>query len=610
MVEQHLGHALEVASEWLMVLEGKRIIYSNHGFPDMAHWTDDRPVGLNLNEVLPGDVCEGLEELIDHMDEQQGRAVTGSLRCFDEGLGPTTFLVRGERSGAYTYLSLRRPLDDEDMADGKLLEVEDKLSALLGLAASAGLGVGVFELSSDGELLPRSFNEHVVSIFDRSQEEMVGTNPAEWMHPDDRPRMEAMVRELYETGSNRAPVQLRALDSSGGVVHIQVSNSMLSPPNDHLGISFIQDLTPMREALDQQNRMVQAMERVEDTVVLADARGRIFYANSTALRNTGYTLEEVLGQPISIFTAPEGAEEFAAEAMMEFLRKGWWRGNTMASTKDGKLYPVEVVGTAVRDDQGELSMIVVISRKTQERQRFEAQLLMAKSNSERLVDHMEQRLLPDLETAIERIVTARGEEVPVILDEMRAALRKGRELMDGLPHIEEAMNLRPVRLVHVLEDRLPSMVVSHKVAEKSIAVSIRASDKDLVVMANDMLPDLIVRIMEVLMEMAEFGKPRFAISIEGRSLSDVRGSRVQIGTEGEEPLVTAISITCPGLNLNDELRSILTRQELHTLGPLTPEQTLAVETSRLLLFLYEGRIVTEKSPKTGEESVVILLRQV
>ena len=78
--------------------------------------------------------------------------------------------------------------------------------------------------------------------------------------------------------------------------------------------------------------------------------------------------------------------------------------------------------------------------------------------------------------------------------------------------------------------------------------------------------------------------------------------------DGEEPIIPTLSITCPGLKLSEELKSILTRQELHTRGPLPPEQSLAVETSRLLLFIYEGRIITEMGHKTGEESVVVLLR--
>ena len=608
MVEQHLGHALEVASEWLMVLEGKRVIYSNHGMVDTVLRSGENIVGRSVNEVLPGRSCEGLEGLMESTRASEGSLVTGTLECTDD-LGEKTVLnVRGETRGEYTYLSIQRPLVKDADPDERLMEVEDKLSALLGLAANAGVGVGVFEITPEGEMHPRSFNEHVISIFNRPPEEMVGHSPAEWLHPDDRPILLEMVRELRETGANSAPMQLRAIDASGEVIHIQVANSMLSPPNDNLGISFIQDLTPMREALDQQNRMVLAMERVEDTVVLADAMGRIFYANPAALRNTGYSLEEVMGQPVAMFIAPEGADEFADQAMMEFLRRGWWRGDMMAITKDGKRYPVEVVGSAVRDERDELSMIVVISRKTQERQRFEAQLLMAKSNNERLVDHMEQHLLPGLERSIRELGKAGVEDMAAIQEDIRGDLLAGREALVAMPPLEDAQTLRPIDLSQVLRERIPGMVARHKVGGTSITVDTRPPDRELQVMANDMLPDLIVRVLEVLLEMAEFGHPRFTISLGSRNISDIRGSRPVKFRDGEEPMVVTVSITCPGLKLSEELKSILTRQELHTRGPLPPDQSLAVETSRLLLFIYEGRIITERGAHTGEESVVILLR--
>jgi PAS domain S-box-containing protein len=608
MVEQHLGHALEVASEWLMVLEGKRVIYSNHGMVDTVPKDGDSIVGRSVNEVLPGRSCEGLDDLMGKIRANKGRLVTGTVECIDDIGGKTILTVRGETQGDYTYMSIQRPLVEDVSTDERLMEVEDKLSALLSLATSAGMGVGVFEITPEGELHPRSFNEHVISIFNRPQEEMVGHSPAEWIHPDDRPVLLEMVGELTKMGANSAPVQLRAIDAFGEVIHIQVANSMLSPPNDNLGISFIQDLTPMREALDQQNRMVQAVERVEDTVVLADAMGRIFYANPAALRNTGYSLEEVMGRPVSMFTIPEGAEDFADKAMTELLRRGWWRGDTMATTKDGKHYPVEVAGSAVRDERGELSMIVIISRKTQERQRFEAQLLMAKSNNERLVDHMEQHLLPGLERSIRGLGKAEVEDIAAILENMRRDLLAGKEVLEAMPPLEEAQTLRPIDLSRVLQERIPGMVARHKVGGTNISVDIAPPDEELQIMANDMLPDLIVRVVEVLMEMAEFEHPRFSITLGSRSMSDIGGSRPVTEGYGMEPMMVTVSIACPGLKLSEELKSILTRQELHTRGPLPPDQSLAVETSRLLLFIYEGRIITERVTQTEEEAVVIMLR--
>lgn len=606
MIEKHLGYALELATDWLMVLEGDRIIYSNHGLPDVTQLTGERSVGRKLAQVLPPGRFAGMADFLSRLEAGEGEVVTVDVEGTDELAGPFTLVMRGERRGAHTYVSVRRRADQEDGPDGKLMEVEDKLSALLSVAASAGVGVGVFEISPEGELLPRSFNEHVTSIFNKPQEEMVGHNPIEWMHPDDRPIMEAMVEELRETGANRVPVQMRAIDSTDEVVHIQVANSMLSPPNDRLGVSFIQDLTPMREALDAQNRMVQAIERVEDTVVLADAMGRIFYANPAALRNSGYNLEEVVGQPISMFAAPEGVEGFADKAMIEFLRRGWWRGNTMASTKDGQRYPVEVVGSAVRNERGELSMIVVISRKTMERQHFEAQLLMARSNNERLLDHLEQSLLPGLERSYRNLSTDAGGDREAVLEDMRTILREAREVVAALPPLEEAQTLRPIPIGQLLSERLPHMVSRLTVDGEGISVDVRAPEEGLEAMANDMLPDLVARILEVLTELAEFARPDFTVAVGSRDGDAVEG---ELGTgEGDGTPVPTVSITCPGLHLTEELEGILIRQELTTRGELSPAQALAVEASQLLLFIYDGRIVTKRGPRTGEESVVVLLR--
>jgi hypothetical protein len=68
-----------------------------------------------------------------------------------------------------------------------------------------------------------------------------------------------------------------------------------------------------------------------------------------------------------------------------------------------------------------------------------------------------------------------------------------------------------------------------------------------------------------------------------------------------------ISITAPGLSVDEDLRSILSRQELRTRGPLLPDQSIAVETSRLLLFLFNGRILIDTDEELGQQRVMIVL---
>jgi PAS domain S-box-containing protein len=593
-----------------MVLEGRRVIYSNQGFLEAIKKPSEQVVGRLLKEVMPPPVNNGIEDLLSQMDENRGQIITGSVEWSDDMLGEGHLAIRGETRNGYIYLSVHRPWGEGTESEEKLMEVEDKLAALLGLAANAGMGVGVFEVSEEGNLLPRSFNEHVISIFNRSEEDMVGKDPAEWMHPDDRPKMEKMMMELMETGSNSLPIQLRAIDSNGEVIHIQVSNTMLSPPNEHLGISFIQDLTPMREALDQHNRMALAIERIEESVTLADATGRVFYVNASALRRSGYTMEEVIGQPITMFISSEGKEDFVNQRMMEFLKRGWWKGDALATSKDGTRYPVEIIGSAVRDDKGELSMIVVVSRRTVERQRHEAQLMMAKSNTQRLREHLEQRLFPHLESSIEALGATQsddGEDIAAVAENLRETVKEARETMMGLSSPEAAEVLGPIRLGKVLSERIPGMMAKNTDSGGQLSVSIEGTEPERLIMANDMLPDLIMGIIEVLTEMAEYQHPKFKIVLGSMVGSGVPGTPPEEVEEGNDHEFATIEITCPGLSLGDDLRSILTRQEYQTRGPLQPEESLAMETSRLLLFIYKGVIISQKGSRGRDETVSILL---
>ena len=90
--------------------------------------------------------------------------------------------------------------------------------------------------------------------------------------------------------------------------------------------------------------------------------------------------------------------------------------------------------------------------------------------------------------------------------------------------------------------------------------------------------------------------------------------RFTLSTVGLAPTIKRFAKEYPQINLaislhaiDDELRSILVRNELHTLGPLPADEVFAVEISRLLLFLYHSRIHVGPSEDGIHDRVVILL---
>jgi PAS domain S-box-containing protein len=615
MVEYHLGHALEVANDWLMILEGRRVIYSNRGLLEALQTPIDNVVGHQLEDIFPSKVCGSLDELLEEMHRRDGHLVTGSLECDDPMLGSSGLDIRGETRGGYTYLSINKQIMDEVGSKDRLMEVEDRLSALLGLAASAGIGLGVFEVLPDGTLLAKSFNEHIVEIFNRPEAELLAVSPVEYVHPEDREIAQGSIESMMKTGTSSGPVNFRLIDGDGEIIHVQVTNSMLSTPNERLGISFVQDVTTVKEALDQQNRMVQAIERVDETVILADAQGRIFYANPAALRNSGYSLEEVIGQPMTMFSSPEGVDAMSQEAMTELLKRGWWRGDVMAITKDGIHYPVEVSGSIVKDSHGIPNMFVIISRKIQDRQRFEAQLIMTRSNHERLRDLLEWELFPKMQGSIgrlEALLEMGGTEndpeaLPRVVKEATEALRSAKQMVNGLPSPESAEELRPLDLDTTLRDRLPGMVERYRHQGKTITMDLSPSEQVITVSANDMLPDMIIRLLDVLIRMASLESYDFTVLTTIIGGAGIPGTRTEDWEKGEEPEFASISISAPGLVIGSDLRSLLVRQEVQSRGPLPADESFAVETSRLLLFLFNGHIFVERDEDRNRDRLVTIL---
>ncbi|MCK4971064.1 MAG: hypothetical protein KAS77_11060, partial [Thermoplasmata archaeon] len=99
----------------------------------------------------------------------------------------------------------------------------------------------------------------------------------------------------------------------------------------------------------------------------------------------------------------------------------------------------------------------------------------------------------------------------------------------------------------------------------------------------------------------------FTVSMATIGGAEIPGTRTGDWAEGEEPVFASISITAPGLVVGSDLRSLLVRQELRSRGPLPIDEHFAMETSRLLLFLFNGHIYVEQDETRKWDRLVIIM---
>lgn len=126
---------------------------------------------------------------------------------------------------------------------------------------------------------------------------------------------------------------------------------------------------------------------VDYAIYMLDLDGHVASWNSGAARLKGYSAEEIIGKPFSVFYTPEdqanGLPQKALQTAQETGRFGTegWRVR-----KDGSRFWALVVIDAIRDETGELLGFAKVTRDITERQTAHENLLQSERRYRQLVD--------------------------------------------------------------------------------------------------------------------------------------------------------------------------------------------------------------------------------
>ncbi len=221
------------------------------------------------------------------------------------------------------------------------------------------------------------------------------------IHPEDRPAVQQAVQRAIEQ-HQELNVELRVIWPDGSV-HFLVNRGK-ALYNDHgqpvrmTGVSI--EITERKRAEEAHALVAAIVASSEDAIIGKDLEGRVISWNAGAARMFGYAAEEILGQSVTLLTAPDRPHE--ESEILARIRKGEHvtHYETVRMRKDGQPVCVSLSVSPIRNRSGKVVGVSSICRDITEQKRAE-EVLAHQANVLR-----EQAQLLDLANVLAR--DARG----------------------------------------------------------------------------------------------------------------------------------------------------------------------------------------------------------
>ena len=127
-------------------------------------------------------------------------------------------------------------------------------------------------------------------------------------------------------------------------------------------IVVVRDVTAERAAEESRSRLAEAVDQVQEAVLIADRRGTIEYVNAALATMTGYSREESIGQPVRMLLEKEQEAHFDQQ-IEELVNQGEvWRGRLVNRRRDGSLFMAATTVSPVRDSAGAITHFISVQR--------------------------------------------------------------------------------------------------------------------------------------------------------------------------------------------------------------------------------------------------------
>lgn len=139
-----------------------------------------------------------------------------------------------------------------------------------------------------------------------------------------------------------------------------------------LGVT--RDITERKRNQDELYKRTQAMEQSPNSIIITDFKGNIEYANAAFVKNTGFTIDEVLGQNPRFLKSGKTPPQAYDEMWSALVRNEKWQGEFINKRKDGSEYIYSINVAPVIDSNGRTTHYIAIEEDISEQKQAQERI--------------------------------------------------------------------------------------------------------------------------------------------------------------------------------------------------------------------------------------------
>ncbi len=198
--------------------------------------------------------------------------------------------------------------------------------------------------------------------------DVIGRPISQFLHPDDRPMVAEMVKDLYSEKQKRQGFRFRFMRPNRTAIYLEISSARISRNDPESRLMLARDITEkvkseetLRASEELFRLFVQGVKGY--AMYTMDTHGNITSWNVGSQRMKGYRKNEILGKHFSIFFLPYDIANGIPHALLRKAEKeGQVENEGWRVRKDGTCFWAGTLLTAMRDGSGRLVGFSKITR--------------------------------------------------------------------------------------------------------------------------------------------------------------------------------------------------------------------------------------------------------